>query len=86
MLWLVVVMQVPVVCWEGRLWARISAQYYNTMADYQALANAVRQLCSEGKITEDDNQGATHSFRQMLANGYSASNGTKSSTFASNNA
>lgn len=33
--------QVPVSVWEGRLWVRVSAQIYNTLGDYQALADAI---------------------------------------------
>ena len=36
--------QVPIACWGGRLWVRISAQLYNELADYQRLADAVREL------------------------------------------
>lgn len=62
-------MQVPVACWEGRLWARISAQYYNTLADYQALADAVEELIREGEVAIDEDHGITKSFRMSLANG-----------------
>ncbi|EIE25754.1 PLP-dependent transferase [Coccomyxa subellipsoidea C-169] len=61
--------EVPVACWEGRLWVRISAQYYNTLEDYQALADAVRELISEGASAEEEEEGATNSFRRSLANG-----------------
>eukprot|EP00884_Botryococcus_braunii_P020923 jgi/Botrbrau1/7514/Bobra.0019s0005.1 len=33
--------EVPCSCYGGSLWVRISAQYYNTRADYQALADAI---------------------------------------------
>jgi selenocysteine lyase/cysteine desulfurase len=33
--------EVPISSWDGALWVRISAQIYNTMADYQRLADAV---------------------------------------------
>lgn len=36
--------QVPIACWGGRLWVRISAQLYNELADYQRLADAVCEL------------------------------------------
>ena len=48
---------------------RISAQYYNTLEDYQALADAVRDLISEGASGEEEEEGATNSFRRSLANG-----------------
>lgn len=43
--------QVPVACLEGKLWVRISAQYYNTIDDYAALVKAVQQLMAEGPHT-----------------------------------
>ena len=33
--------QVPIIPFAGRLWARLSAQVYNTMEDYARLAAAV---------------------------------------------
>lgn len=39
--------QIPVACWEGKLWVRISAQFYNELADYQALADAIAQVQAE---------------------------------------
>jgi isopenicillin-N epimerase len=33
--------EVPISSWDGALWVRISAQIYNTVADYQRLADAV---------------------------------------------
>jgi hypothetical protein len=67
--------QVPVAFWEGRFWARISAQYYNTLADYQGLANAVHQLVSEMEANDEDKRGLTRSFRKALTNGHSANDG-----------
>ena len=37
-------MEVPIYCWEGRLWARISAQVYNSMQEYEQLADAICAL------------------------------------------
>lgn len=62
--------QVPVACMEGKLWVRISAQYYNTLEDYQALADAVRDLVSEAESTNGDG-GASHSSGNTHANGIS---------------
>ncbi|KAI8473176.1 MAG: PLP-dependent transferase [Monoraphidium minutum] len=36
--------EVPVACVEGRLWCRVSAQVYNTLPQYEKLAEAVAQL------------------------------------------
>ena len=36
--------EVPINFWEGKLWVRISAQIYNTMADYEALREAISGL------------------------------------------
>lgn len=36
--------QVPVIYMDNRLWVRISAQVYNTRADYQKLINALQPL------------------------------------------
>jgi selenocysteine lyase/cysteine desulfurase len=36
--------QVPVSCWGGRLWVRVSAQLYNELEDYRRLAAAVTEL------------------------------------------
>lgn len=67
----------PIACWEGRLWARISAQYYNCLDDYQALADAVRDLVLEGQDADAEDAGVTSSFKKTLANGSAhASNGT----------
>ena len=41
--------QVPISAWEGALWARISAQYYNQLADYKRLAKAVMALIKEAQ-------------------------------------
>lgn len=69
--------QVPIACWEGRLWARISAQYYNTLEDYQALADALKDLIFEGEAVECEEQGVPNDFRRSLANGSAhASNGS----------
>ena len=38
------VVEVPISFWEGRLWLRISAQVYNTIDDYKALADAIVKL------------------------------------------
>jgi isopenicillin-N epimerase len=35
---------VPIVPWAGQLWVRISAQIYNTPADYERLATAVEAM------------------------------------------
>lgn len=32
---------------EGRLWCRLSAQVYNTIDEYEALADAIVALCDE---------------------------------------
>lgn len=42
-------MQVPVAAWEGKLWVRISAQYYNEPSEYQRLARAVMLLVKEAE-------------------------------------
>jgi hypothetical protein len=34
----------PVMAFAGRLWARISAQAYNDLADYRKLAEAVLRI------------------------------------------
>ena len=36
--------EVPINFWEERLWVRISAQIYNTLADYEALREAISDL------------------------------------------
>lgn len=41
--------EVPVSFWSGLLWFRISAQIYNTLEGYSALAEAIRQL--RGAVT-----------------------------------
>ncbi|CAK0779160.1 hypothetical protein CVIRNUC_004708 [Coccomyxa viridis] len=41
--------EVPISAWEGALWARISAQYYNQLADYKRLAKAVMMLVKEAQ-------------------------------------
>ena len=33
--------EVPVLPWQGRLWARLSAQVYNELSDFERLADAV---------------------------------------------
>ena len=38
--------QATVCCWGGRLWVRVSAQYYNELDDYRRLADAVAELRS----------------------------------------
>ena len=38
--------EVPSSFWEDRLWVRISAQIYNTQADYAALRDAVSELAA----------------------------------------
>ncbi|CAL8469935.1 g9477 [Coccomyxa elongata] len=69
--------EVPIACWEGQLWARISAQYYNCLGDYQALADAVRELVLEGQDADAEDAGVTNSLKKTLANGSAhASNGT----------
>ncbi len=40
-------LQVPCACWEGKLWVRISAQLYNTMDEYEALADAILAMAAE---------------------------------------
>jgi selenocysteine lyase/cysteine desulfurase len=40
--------EVPVKCIQNTLYVRISAHIYNTLQDYQKLAEAVQQLCSNG--------------------------------------
>ena len=37
-------LEVPVACYEGRLWVRLSAQMYNSVEDYEVLAGAVQAL------------------------------------------
>jgi hypothetical protein len=44
--------QVPVVCALGGLWVRISAQIYNTPADYQALGAALAGLAAPPAAAE----------------------------------
>ena len=41
--------QVPISAWEGALWVRISAQYYNQLVDYKRLAKAVMVLVKEAQ-------------------------------------
>lgn len=36
--------EIPAVYWSARLWVRLSAQLYNTLDDYVALVNALREL------------------------------------------
>ena len=36
--------EVPIIVWDNALWARVSAQLYNSEADYEALAQAVLEL------------------------------------------
>ena len=36
--------EVPITCWAGRLWARVSAQIYNELAEFEQLAEAVCRL------------------------------------------
>jgi hypothetical protein len=50
------------------------------------LSASVQQLVSEGEITDDDDHGATQSFRRQLANNYATNNGTESSSIGSSNA
>lgn len=38
--------QATISCWDGRLWVRVSAQYYNELDDYRRLADAVAELRS----------------------------------------
>ncbi len=33
---------VPVIAWNGQFWVRVSAQIYNTLADYERLAEAIQ--------------------------------------------
>jgi isopenicillin-N epimerase len=40
--------EVPILTFAGRTWARISAQRYNTVADYEALADAVTEVAPRG--------------------------------------
>jgi selenocysteine lyase/cysteine desulfurase len=35
---------VPVTCLDGWRWIRVSAQLYNTLADYERLADAIEVL------------------------------------------
>ncbi|KAF6258814.1 pyridoxal phosphate-dependent transferase [Scenedesmus sp. NREL 46B-D3] len=44
--------EVPVTCVAGQLFVRISAQIYNSIADYEALAGAVLQLAAAAAATE----------------------------------
>ena len=39
--------EVPIAFWESRLWVRISAQIYNTMADYESLRDAIAELAAD---------------------------------------
>ena len=39
--------EVPISYWEDRLWVRISAQIYNTQADYAALRDAISELTAD---------------------------------------
>ncbi|KAL4419422.1 hypothetical protein ABPG77_006349 [Micractinium sp. CCAP 211/92] len=50
--------EVPVACAGGKLWCRISCQIYNTLADYQKLADSVLQLAASppGRSTPEARQ------------------------------
>ncbi|KAL4444111.1 hypothetical protein ABPG75_011848 [Micractinium tetrahymenae] len=50
--------EVPVACAGGRLWCRISCQLYNTLSDYQKLADAVLELAASppGRSTPEAKQ------------------------------
>ena len=39
--------EVPVIAWSGRLWARLAAQVYCQMSDFEALADAVESRAAE---------------------------------------
>lgn len=64
-------LQVPVACLEGKLWARISAQWYNCVEDYHALAAAIDTLVKEGgsSSAEQGLGGTAGSGSSMLTNG-----------------
>lgn len=49
-LWQTVRVEVPVLCFNGGLWVRVSAQVYNEAGDWDALAGAVEELLSTGGL------------------------------------
>ncbi len=51
--------QVPCSCYGGSLWVRISAQYYNSLRDYRALATAVNSIAGAQPIAGVAN-GSSH--------------------------
>lgn len=50
--------EVPVACAAGKLWCRVSCQIYNTLQDYQKLADAVLELAASppGRSTPEARQ------------------------------
>ena len=57
-------------CLEGKLWVRISAQYYNTLDDYAALAGAVQQIMAEGAQSTECQTVAAPAVSQATLNGH----------------
>ena len=57
----------PVSAWEGRLWVRISAQYYNQLPEYQKLARAVMALVKEGARNAGETSWRSEDYQERLA-------------------
>ena len=38
--------EVPIIAWNDRLWARLCAQAYNDIADFERLCGALEQRCA----------------------------------------
>ena len=53
--------------WEGKLWVRISAQYYNQLPEYQKLAGAVMALVREGARNAGETSWRSEDFQERLA-------------------
>ncbi len=53
--------------WEGKLWVRISAQYYNQLPEYQKLATAVIALVKEGERNAGETSWRSEDFQERLA-------------------
>ena len=60
-------LQVPVSAWEGKLWVRISAQYYNQLHEYHKLAVAVMALVKEGGRNDGETSWQSEDFQERLA-------------------
>ncbi len=57
----------PISAWEGKLWVRISAQYYNQLPEYQKLAGAVMALVKEGERNAGETSWRSEDFQERLA-------------------